>query len=203
MISLEKYKELLDKGLDANHYVFLGFILNNKQLDGVVPKARLDSIHRTLIRKGMIVEVEDKFILTQEAINLISTQVVTTPSTATLNDVLDLNKVLKEALYKITGKRQVVGFGNTYFIPSAKDLETFLNRFRKAYPSLWNISNIEKCLVAHVEKCAKAGKYSPAVKYYIIKEGTGSQLAAALENMDDAIPEEKQHKILNTKDLFE
>ena len=74
MISLEKYKELLDKGLDANHYVFLGFILNNKQLDGVVPKARLDSIHRTLIRKGMIVEVEDKFILTQEAINLISTQ---------------------------------------------------------------------------------------------------------------------------------
>ena len=204
MISIEKYQELMSKGLDANHYLILYYLNSNTKLpESATLKSKLDTIYRTLVRKSLVVDIEGRYIITEEGKQLVSGEVVVSPTGTSLNDILDLNKILKEALFKITGKRQIVGFGNTYFIPSAKDLETFLNRFRKAYPSLWNLDNIQKCLLAHVEKCAKANKYSPAVKYYIIKEGTGSQLAAALENLDDAVEIEKQHKLLNTKDLFE
>lgn len=119
------------------------------------------------------------------------------------SQMMQLHESLQNKLYSLIKKKQIVGFGNVPFIPSLKDLDSFLGRFRKDYPELFDLGKIEVCLHRHIEKCAKSDKYSPAVKYFIIKEGTGSQLAAFLESYEEKPIEEDQHNITNTKDLFD
>ena len=124
------------------------------------------------------------------------------PAPAAL-DVTQMHVNLQNKLHSYIKKKQVTGFGNVLFIPSVKDLEEFLLRFRRKYGELWDAEKVEKVLLRHVEDCAKRQKFSPAVKYFIIKEGTGSQLAAALENFNETPIEDEQHNLTNTKDLFE
>lgn len=92
---------------------------------------------------------------------------------------------MQERLKSIIGKKQVEGFGGVYFIPTLKELEQFLNRFWKEYPRYTDYSKIEKILLKHIEKCAKERKFAPAIKYFISKQGVGSQLANAYENWEE------------------
>lgn len=114
----------------------------------------------------------------------------------------ELHESLVKHLFSLKKKRQVMGFGNVYFIPSKRDLEDFLGRFRKKYPELWDLHKIEKCLHAHITKCVKKDSFAPAIKYFIIKEGTGSQLAAAMEEYEEVVKEGGQYDITDTKNLF-
>lgn len=129
-------------------------------------------------------------------------QVVAVKQTATT--FTSILATLKEELYKRKEVRQIKGFGNVYFIPGEKDLEDFLLRFKRKYPELWDLERIEKALVKHLVDCCKKDKFSPAIKYFIIKEGTGSQLASVLENWEDAEEDkaDKQFKIIDTKGMF-
>lgn len=112
-----------------------------------------------------------------------------------------LHKALQDRLFEKKNKRQVVGFGGVYFIPALKDLETFLGRFRRQYPEKYDLEKIQGCLLKHIDNCCKKDAFAPAIKYYIIKEGTGSQLAAALETYEE-VEQETQFKVTQTKDLF-
>lgn len=100
-------------------------------------------------------------------------------------DYTSLHRNLQECLKKWTGKKQVQGFGGVYFLPTIKELEEFLNRFWKNYPKFTDIVKIEKILLKHITKCAKENKFSPATKYFIHKQGSGSQLANAYENWEE------------------
>jgi len=100
----------------------------------------------------------------------------------------------QNSLLSTYGKKQVQGFGGTYFIASIKELEEFLNRFWKKYPECKDMVKITKILKQHVEKCGKSGKFAPAVKYFIGKttdDGYVSQLAGAFENYEEPEKEEK------------
>ena len=117
----------------------------------------------------------------------------------------ELHKSLQNKLFSFKKKKQITGFGGVYFIPTARELEEFLLRFRRKYPELWDMKKIEKALLFHIERCCKRDSFAPAVKYFIIKDGTGSALAAALEILEDdeEIDEDKQqYNIVNTKDMF-
>lgn len=96
-----------------------------------------------------------------------------------------LHKNLQEKMISLTGKKQIQGFGGIYFIPTIKELEEFLLRFWKIYPEFKDNTKITKCLINHVENCIKSNKFAPAIKYYIFKVGSGSQLASAYDYIDD------------------
>jgi hypothetical protein len=159
----------------------------------------------TLVRKSYLFKGVNQWEITEkgrEFYKSITEEVKETPIQIVM-PISDLHKSLQEKLFSLTQKRQVAGFGNVYFIPSSRDLEVFLTRFRIQYPELYDLNKIQGCIHKHIEKCAKSGRYSPAIKYFIIKDGAGSQLAAALEMYEDSVIEEdKQHQITNTKDLF-
>lgn len=175
----------------------------------------------TLERKGYIVRIKDyqyeltivgrdaldeigKVKIVDDTPTVLATaeepiQTVTTDNTATA--ILgNLHKELQNKLFELTGMRQAKGYSNSSFIPSARDLEYQLIKFKRVYKELWDVNKIRKCLIAHVETCARTGVYTPVLKYYIFKDEKGSQLAADLEAYQETT--ETQHKIKNTKDMF-
>ena len=202
MITTKKLEQLLEMGLDMNHYFVIHCLQNGESLP---QHQKITSSLLTLERKQLVVLAGGQYHLTSEGQKLYEEEgkSVKPKVPSSVMNIQDLQAKLRDKLKSIKGKTQVAGFGNVYFIPSTKDLEDFLARFRRKYPQLWDERKIEKCLLQHVEKCAKADKFSPAVKYFIIKEGTGSQLAAALESFEEGEDVETQHKIIDTKDLFE
>jgi len=208
-MNTQLYKLLLENGLDANHYVLMTFLQNGDPLGELEKNPRVLAWLLTLERKELVIKANG-YDITEAGRRLLT--VINSGGVAVEERVekspqvtiASVHASLQDALVAVKNKKQVVGFGGVYFIPSLRDLEEFLNRFRRKYPELWDLAKIQKCLVTHVTKCAKLDKYAPAVKYYIIKEGTGSQLAAALEAYEDVAEEkEKQFKVKETKSYFE
>lgn len=99
--------------------------------------------------------------------------------------VNDIRSKLQAKLLYLQGKKQIKGFGDVYFIPTAPELTDSLRRFWKKYPDYKDIDKITQILLNHIENCCKSGKFAPAVKYFIIKDGFGSPLAGGYEAFEE------------------
>lgn len=103
---------------------------------------------------------------------------------------LTLRKKLQDRLFELTKKKQIMGFGGKYFMPTEPELRKALNDFVKyGYRELYNEEKIEKVLLIHIRNCFKKKSYSPAIQYYIIKDKVKSEMASALENFEEGIKE--------------
>ncbi len=100
-------------------------------------------------------------------------------------DFKSLHEKLQATLLVSQGKKQIQGFGGVYFIPTVKELEEFLKRFWKQYPEYKEYDKISKILCNHINKCCKSGKFAPAIKYFVYKQGTGSQLGACWDSFEE------------------
>ncbi len=103
-----------------------------------------------------------------------------------------LHLTLQNKLLSLKGKKQIEGFGGVYFIPNKTELKEFLTRFWNKYPKYKDLDKISKILQKHIETCSKKNSFAPAIKYYIYKQGVGSQLASAIENYEEQELETKQ-----------
>ena len=203
-MKIEKMQSLLEKGLDMNHYMLIHFLLSGENVSSLLENLKVQGWLATLERKGYLVKATSLWEVTEEGKKLYDDKVVVQKVLITM-DYDSIHKSLQNKLFSFKKKKQITGFGGVYFIPTVRELEEFLLRFRRKYPELWDLKKIEKALLFHVERCCKKDSFAPAVKYFIIKEGSGSPLAAALEIMEDGeeIDESKQqYNIVNTKDMF-
>lgn len=218
----ETIEKIFKEGIDLNGFILLSMIKNGEDFLSLLGIKRIEGLMNVIQRKGL---VTDKYKLTESGDKLlqeIGVEKVPALDVKSLQDskessltdettfeawTIELLAKLKGKLKEIIGKEQVMGFGKTYFIPGILDLRIFLLRFNKTYKiSLQdNKGKIEQILIKHVTRCAKQKSFSPAVKYFIIKEGTGSQLASALESFedsqDDKITTDKP-KVVDIKGLF-
>lgn len=113
------------------------------------------------------------------------------------DDIPNLRTHLQEKLKFYTGKSQIKGFGDVYFIPTIVEFIDVLKKFVKMYPKYRDFNKITKILENHIESCYKKNSFAPSLKYFIYKQGTGSRLASAYESFDEL--EEKTHS--NTTDF--
>lgn len=108
---------------------------------------------------------------------------VTSNSTDSVEEIYN---DVKQHMVKVTGKPNLKGFGNVYFMTTLVELRQFLARFWKMYPDFKDPKIIAGVIKDHISDCKKKGNYSPAIKYFIIKEAQkgvySSQLANAYEN---------------------
>lgn len=216
MTTLKKYKRILDNQIRLDAYMALEMVIEKASMKPFLENSVFQQSLYYAVRNGLL-EATDEMTPTYtattkglKAYNNINespdseeVKPVLKAKPVAQNDIMVLHEALKNKLYSLIKKKQIVGFGNVPFIPSLTDLQEFLERFRKKYPDLYDLEKITVCLSKHIEKCAKSDKYSPAVKYFIIKEGSGSQLAALLEVFDETPADEEQHNITKTKDLFD
>lgn len=194
MITKDKFEQLMKENLSSDHYWVLREI-NEGRSPG--DSKRVKGLISLLEKKGYLLEG----ILTEKATDLVREEQQPVPvvdekgreeSFDTWVERLQAN--LKAKLREHIGKEQVKGFGNVYFIPSnITDLRTFLERFHRKYKLLKkeNLEKIEKILLKHVDECARKREFAPAVLYFIIKDGTPSRLAAALESYKEEEQETK------------
>jgi len=101
------------------------------------------------------------------------------------DDIPNLRTHLQEKLKFYTGKTQIKGFGDVYFIPTIVEFIDVLKKFVKMYPKYRDFNKITKILENHIESCYKKNSFAPSLKYFIYKQGTGSRLASAYESFDE------------------
>lgn len=197
-IPVENIKKAISKGISVEAYVFLA-IINDGCLH-LFAENTFASVAKQLEMNGMCTgnEITEKGRKLLEEIEGNVSNKVDNSGKYKL-----LKASLQARLLEKCGKKQIQGFGGVYFIPTEKELEEFLNRFWKNYPDMKEIIKISKCLENHIDSCVKKNSFAPAIKYYIFKQGTGSQLAGAYENFEDSVEEiKKEDKLINTKELF-
>lgn len=220
----ETIEKIFKEGICLNGYILLSMIKNGEDFLPLLGIRRVEGLMNVIQRKSF---VDKDFKLTDKGNKLLEDIGVEKIPILGIDDtqnreekvsVPEKNSVFEEwtsgllgklqnKLKEITGKKQVMGFGHVYFLPGIQDLRTFLLRFNKTYKmSLQNNKEkIETILLKHVTKCAKTKNFSPAVKYFIIKDGAGSQLASALEAYEDVQDNNmrmEKIEVRNTKDLF-
>lgn len=193
MITLQKYEDILSSGLILDHYFLLCNIRDGYQ----VPKnRRIHGFINLLTKRGYILEG----ILTEVAIDLlndsnkeivISTTTTTSSSTGATNKQLDfdewvisLYRKCQERIFNLMGSRQVrakIKGGKTYpFLCNNVDLRKVLIRMINTY-KLKDYEGIERCMLAHIDRCGRDKDWFPLMKYYVMKDGQ-STLVTDLES---------------------
>lgn len=193
MISIEQYRRVLDRGLLLDHYLVLCNLRDGIEL----PKnKRIDGFINLLYKKGYI----DDGILTEKAYEVIDLQSVMivqrepieTPKFDFGGWVASLHTKCQDKMIEVCGKKQM----------TAKINKTD----RKGYPFMLNIHDfskrvldciqryklkdmdlVERKILGHIENCGNSGNWFPLMKYYIYKQGEGSQLVTDMENGGDEI----------------
>jgi hypothetical protein len=188
-IKIEEIAKAVEKGLSIKSFIAMKVIEDGCEY--LFPKAYFNSNTEHIYISGKISEEGKKLLA----------EISGEPVKKGIN-YKTLHQELQNSLIASYGKKQKEGFGGVYFIPTVKELEEFLGRFWKAYPDYKETEKITKILKQHVEKCGKSGKFAPAVKYFIYKQGAGSQLAGAYEGFEEIEVKEERVEPQEIKNLF-
>jgi hypothetical protein len=209
MLTKEDFKKIVSRGVGIIEYLLLYYLNTDVNIDDLLGNAKIMGITQMMIAKGWVVKIKDNLKLTSEGLKVINSVNITHPTVnkevvkISLEDEKceELRNYLSNILNERIGKRQIKGFGNTYFIPTSVELKDHLKRFWKKYPKMNDINTIKEKLKEHIETCCKTGNFAPAIKYFIVKEGSGSRLANAYEEETEESTD-KIVKPLDTKNLF-
>jgi len=188
MISLEKYKRLLDSGLLLDHY----FLLCNIRDSVPLPKSkRIEGFLNLLRKKGFI---EKDNTLQEKAFDVIDIfasvtikeQVVETPKFDFGGWASELHKKCVDKLIRLTGNKQIIARFNKGdkgypFLPNLMDFTTRIFSTIQRY-KLKDMDSVEKAILAHIDSCHQKNNWFPLMKYYMYKQGEGSNLVTDLEN---------------------
>ena len=205
MIGKETLNLILKKGGDILQYLLLNYIHLNINIDDIRENVKIAGVISIMLRKDLIQLISDgKYLITdkgKEFLNLEPREEVVLIKQNV--GVTTLKDSLSNKLDKLIKKKQIKGFGDVYFIPTASELEVHLSRFWKKYPTFTDTIKIEKILLNHIISCCKKNSFSPAIKYFIYKETNGGYLGAAYENFEEEEKEEfKSITPINTNNLF-
>lgn len=188
MISLDKYKRILDSGLLLDHYLVLCTLRDGKPL----PKSRrIDGFINLLNKKGYIEDgaLTDKAfdIIDISTAVIVDEETVDTPKFDFGKWATDLHSKCKKKVMELTGKEQVMskikptdkkGFR---FLEGERDFMERLFKCIQKY-KLKNMDIIEAAILNHIDDCHKKNNWFPLMKYYISKQGEGSPLVSDIEN---------------------
>lgn len=188
MISLEKYKRLLDSGLLLDHY----FLLCNIRDSVPLPKSkRVEGFLNLLRKKGFIEKdntLQDKAFDVIDIFATVTTkkEVVETPKFDFGGWAAELHKKCVSKIFALTGSRSVIARVNKGdkgypFLPNVMDFTTRMFSTIQRY-KLKDMDAIEKAVLNHIDSCNQKNNWFPLMKYYLYKQGEGSNLVTDLEN---------------------
>lgn len=181
MINDVIYEEVLDKGLNLDHYYLL---CRMKRGEKIIDNKRVRGFINLLTKKGYI----DRGNLTEKALEITNhcmTESSKEPSVVKgLEDwAFSVHKKCQMELLTLTGKPQIrakVERVSYAFLPNSVDLAKTLIKVITIY-NLSDYEKIEQCLISYIRKCHKQGIWFPLLKYYIFKLGS-SQMVTDLQS---------------------
>lgn len=194
-ITPQKVAEITKAGLDINNYWIICSILNDKS-------NTLFCNTYNLVKEGWL-DVNNS--LTKKALELINKLEANEEVEKT--DWDEIYFKLQKTLVEYHGVKQTKSYGNIYFMMTVKEIEQFLKRFWREYPKYTDLNKIVKIIQNHIISCSKSKKFSPACKYFVLKEVTKgtytSQLAAIYDSFEEEIKAvEEGSKPKEVKNLF-
>ena len=195
MISLEKYKKILDEGLLLDHYIILCKIKDGSPLP---ESKRVIGFTNLLAKKGFTYEGN----ITQKGNDLVGEDLVvesTVPTKAIVVEtsqatqkfdyarwVISLHRKCEAKIVEATGKRQVRDTinGKPYsFLPNSTDLGKAILRVIDSY-KIKDYDKIERTILTYIDRCIKSKQWFPILVYYIIKNNM-STMVTDMETIDD------------------
>jgi hypothetical protein len=199
-INLEKFKSILDEGMDLNFFYVLYATDRKESLDHMKWKGMINvlKLKRFIDGRGNVTE-KGKALL-----NKINPPIEKKEVDAN-TWIQELHKKLQDKLAKLTGKKQKIISGKYSFLPNAVDLGTKLFKVLTKY-KIDDLDKVEKVLLQYLDKCNKA-KWEMVVlmEYYILKNEV-SRFMTDFENfqeVEDVEVEVKEiYTVKPTKNLF-
>lgn len=182
IISDEKYKDVLDKGLCLDHYLVL---LNLKEGKKNVDSKRIQGFINLLTKKDYIKDEA----LTEKAYELLEEVMVikTVADKNMANWAISLHKKCEDKLMDLTGLKQhkaVISSKAYPFLPNSVDLTKKLMSAIRAY-QIKDLDKVEKVLLSYIQKCFDSDNWFPLMQYFIMKDGNSPMFTAMGEDADE------------------
>lgn len=195
MISLEKYKKILDEGLLLDHYIILCKIKDGSPLP---ESKRVIGFTNLLAKRGFTHEgnitQKGNDLVGEDLVveNTVPTKVIVVETSQSIQKfdyarwVISLHRKCEAKIVEATGKRQVRDTinGKPYsFLPNSTDLGKAILRVIDSY-KIKDYDRIERTILAYIDRCIKSKQWFPILVYYIIKNNM-SAMVTDMETIDD------------------
>lgn len=203
-ITLNLFKQLINKGVDITQYLLLHYL--NLNLD-------LKDIHVKIMGKLLVMEKQklitrlgDMCTITDKGKQLLEIEVVEQPVVIQQDWVEQLYQDIEAAIVKNTGKKQYLNGSGKYLKPANPQM--LKDRFQAFFKKFGNqdVEKIKKAMLNYTNKVSNGSiKYAVTLLYFIFKEGKsqGNYESQLLEWMEIEEEEVKIENIVtNTKELF-
>ena len=179
MIKKELLLKILNKNLDIGNYILIDMIARKEDLSDLWGILKIRGWREALIRKGIIQEIEDSYILTDYGESLYNSlldieKVENDTETIDKSDELNIdiicNEIVKEVnllIFNKTGKNRLRLKSGMIYNYSVKDLKKrileYITKFKNS-----NFTLIKKAIIEYTEDILE-GKinYPRTIKYFI------------------------------------
>lgn len=216
MIKKELLLKILSKNLDIGNYILIDMIARKEDLSDLWGILKIRGWREALIRKGIIQEIEDSYILTDYGESLYNSlldieKVENDTETIDKSDELNIdiicNEIVKEVnllIFNKTGKNRLRLKSGMIYNYSVKDLKKrileYITKFKNS-----NFTLIKKAIIEYTEDILE-GKinYPRTIKYFIWKEIVENGKSKIISDMNIYIETNVNEKtiIKDTRKLF-
>lgn len=216
MIKKELLLKILSKNLDIGNYILIDMIARKEDLSDLWGILKIRGWREALIRKGIIQEIEDSYILTDYGESLYNSlldieKVENDTENIDKSDELNIdiicNEIVKEVnllIFNKTGKNRLRLKSGMIYNYSVKDLKKrileYITKFKNS-----NFTLIKKAIIEYTEDILE-GKinYPRTIKYFIWKEIVENGKSKIISDMNIYIETNVNEKtiIKDTRKLF-
>jgi len=216
MIKKELLLKILNKNLDIGNYILIDMIARKEDLSDLWGILKIRGWREALIRKGIIQEIEDSYILTDYGESLYNSlldieKVENDTENIDKSDELNIdiicNEIVKEVnllIFNKTGKNRLRLKSGMIYNYSVKDLKKrileYITKFKNS-----NFTLIKKAIIEYTEDILE-GKinYPRTIKYFIWKEIVENGKSKIISDMNIYIETNVNEKtiIKDTRKLF-
>jgi len=202
-MTLNLFKQLINKGVDITQYLLLQYLNLNLDLKDV--DVKLMGKLLVMEKQRLISRLGDMWVVTPKGKQLL--EIEEQPQTITIQQdwVEQLYQDIEAVIVKNTGKKQYLNGSGKYLKPANPQM--LKDRFQAFFKKFGNqnIEKIKKAMLSYTNKVTKGEiKYAVTLLYFIFKEGKsqGNYESQLLEWMEIEEDKPEQLQPISTKNLF-
>lgn len=204
-INKEKFKHLLNKGIDVSQYLLLSYFNTNIDIQDLLKNVRIVATVSVLEKKGYLVKLGNNlYNLTQKGKDLLKDETEQEIQIVSVKTdwIEQLHTEIEELIKKNTGSKSFTNPSGKKLNSSVTELNIRFASFFKKY-GFQDITKIKNSILKYVNDATTGKiKYPIRIIYYIWNEKNGSVVSEMMDNFDDEIETEEIKKPINTKSLF-
>lgn len=192
IMEVDKFRQLIDKGVDITQYLLLSYLNMNVDLKDVLNNVKINGSLSVMEKKGYIEKIGEKiYNITEKGKSLLGIQAVVEDGIKEKDWVEKLYEEVEQIIVKNTGKKQHMNGSGKYYKPAnpimlKNRIAVFFKKF-----GMQDYKKVSSAILKYTDKVTKGEiKYALTLLYFIYKEERMGIKSELLDWMSD-VEEEK------------